>query len=985
MDVPDMKGLPRTDRVLAHPALAEARARLGPSAALALVRAALEAAREKLRGGGALATEDEVAEEARARAARWLGRRTRRVINATGVVLHTNLGRAPLSDAALSALAREGGGYVSLEVDLETGKRGGRAGFAEYALVALTGAEAALVVNNNAAAVLLALAAFAKGRPVLVSRGELVEIGGGFRVPEVLERSGARLVEVGTTNRTRVADYEQALEAHPDAAAILRVHPGNFRQLGFVERPSLPDLVKVGRERGLAVIEDLGGGAILPIPGLSGDPLVGESVAAGPDLVTFSTDKILGGPQGGVLVGKRIAVELARKDPLARALRLGRLPLVALEATLESYLAGDVGEVPAMAMARRPLAELRARAARWTAALEDAGANARLVDLASVTGGGTYPGESVPSVGLALDVADPDAFLAALRRAESPVLARIEEGAVVCDARTVLPGEEEALVRALRTVLRLAVVLAVLLVAPRARAYTVETPVTGGCHELITAAALRDARAVSPAAAPVALMTDDDQAMASDLPFSPAVDMRDLGGITILLGVRDNDLKGLLPTDLTGLAIVQGDPTMQGEHCLRSFADVEPTGTPDALAACKTYILGRIGEALVYLTPDGAPDPSARIDLTVGLAIRGSVPIPLPGFYVFMGEALHALEDGFSHSYRAPDAGAVTASLTWLHVLDNDLDEAVDGPPHTAMLDECASLDALRTVRLKRAEDASKLLLLAALGPGGKDLRLANAGAVLDEYLAYQPGCTAANGWCNAPEHAYSIELDGCSIHAGRRGGNGVGAAAVLVALGLVARRRRRRTAACVGALLATNAARAFAADATSAPTPCPPPPVERAEPTPRLGAYAAVGGALNNTAINVSLAGRLWLAQGWLIGVDVEYNPWFSIVADGAKPGALNAYMTLVHRWPPWTGAFGLRSTLHLGTSTILFDLFGVPRFSTGIYLGANLLGAEWKVGRNVSFVVDPADVAFPVPQLSGTPFGYLQYRITVGLQWGA
>jgi L-seryl-tRNA(Ser) seleniumtransferase len=323
----------------------------------------------------------------------------------------------------------------------------------EYALAKLTGAEAALVVNNNAAAVLLALAALALGRSVLVSRGELVEIGGGFRVPEVLSRSGARLVEVGTTNRTRVEDYAEALEHCPDAAAILRVHPGNFRQVGFVQRPSLPDLVALGRSRDLAVIEDLGGGALVNLPGLSGDPVVAESVAAGADLVAFSTDKILGGPQGGVLVGTRRAVDLARRDPLARALRLGRLPLVALEETLDHHLTGDLARVPAISMTLLSLAQLLARARAWVARLEEAGVKARVVELCSVTGGGTFAGEEIPSAGLAIDGSDPDALLAALRRAEPPVLARIKEGVVVCDARTVLPGEDDALLASVRSAL----------------------------------------------------------------------------------------------------------------------------------------------------------------------------------------------------------------------------------------------------------------------------------------------------------------------------------------------------------------------------------------------------------------------------------------------------------------------------------------------------------------------------------------------------
>jgi L-seryl-tRNA(Ser) seleniumtransferase len=448
-----LKGLPRTDRLLAHPGLVEVRARLGLSATTDLVRAAIQAAREKAMAGGIVAGEDDVAREVALAASRWLGRRTRRVINATGVVLHTNLGRAPLCEAATRALATEGGGYLSLEVDLATGKRGGRAAFVEYALTALTGAAAALVVNNNAAAVLLALAVFARrGSPVLVSRGELVEIGGGFRVPEVLERSGARLVEVGTTNRTRVEDYAEALSQHADTAAILRVHPGNFRQIGFVERPSLEDLVKLGRDRGIAVIEDLGGGALLEMNGLSGDPTVGQSVATGADIVTFSTDKILGGPQGGALVGTSKAVDLARKDPLARALRLGRLPLVALEATLEAYLSGDVGAIPSLAMTRRSLAELEARAKRWVLAL---GKDASVVKLASVTGGGTYAGEEIPSIGVALNMPDAEGLLARLRQGTPPVLARVLDGVVVCDARTVLPEEDDALLGALASALKI--------------------------------------------------------------------------------------------------------------------------------------------------------------------------------------------------------------------------------------------------------------------------------------------------------------------------------------------------------------------------------------------------------------------------------------------------------------------------------------------------------------------------------------------------
>jgi L-seryl-tRNA(Ser) seleniumtransferase len=450
-----MRGVPRTDRILAHPSVEAVRQRLGADVTKALVREALADVRKEIRAGAAAATEDEVAERVRARSIAWLARRTRKVVNATGVVLHTNLGRAPLGRAALAALAEQGG-YLSLEVDLATGARGGRAAFVEASLAELTGAAAALVVNNNAAAVLLALASVAAGRGVVVSRGELVEIGGGFRVPEVLARSGARLIEVGTTNRTRADDYARALDEEKEVAAILRVHPGNFRQNGFVARPSLAELVALGRARGVAVIEDLGGGALVDLGahGLGGDPLARESVAAGADLVTFSTDKILGGPQGGALVGSAQAVDRARRDPLARALRIGRLPLVALEATLAAYLASDLDAIPALAMVRRPLADVRARAAAWSAALCAAGLPAAAVDLASVAGGGTYAEEKIPSAGVLLRVQDPERWIAALRQGSPPVFARIEDGAVAFDARTVLPGEDEILLEAIRAALR---------------------------------------------------------------------------------------------------------------------------------------------------------------------------------------------------------------------------------------------------------------------------------------------------------------------------------------------------------------------------------------------------------------------------------------------------------------------------------------------------------------------------------------------------
>jgi L-seryl-tRNA(Ser) seleniumtransferase len=445
-----LRSLPKIDRVVAHPALERVRAALGAAVVTELARQAVADARERIRQGEAAPTLDAVAAQVETFARARQAQRIRRVVNATGVVLHTNLGRAPLSSEAVDALTSTAGAYVALEVDLATGKRGGRGAATERALAGLTGAEAALVVNNNAAAVLLALTAIASGKGVVVSRGELVEIGGGFRIPEVLARSGARMIEVGTTNKTRAADYARALDEEPDVAAILRVHPGNFKQTGFVERPSLEELAGLARGRGVTTIEDLGGGLLadLGLPGMSGEPLVGASVAAGMDLVCFSTDKALGGPQGGAVVGRAPLVEKLRRDPLARALRMGRLPLVALEATVLQLQRGDRDSVPALAALRRPVADIRARAARWVEALRAQGVACELVDLETMAGGGAFAQETLASAGVALEGPAED-MLARLRRGDPAVLARIEGDRVVIDARTVLPNEDGDLLRAI--------------------------------------------------------------------------------------------------------------------------------------------------------------------------------------------------------------------------------------------------------------------------------------------------------------------------------------------------------------------------------------------------------------------------------------------------------------------------------------------------------------------------------------------------------
>jgi L-seryl-tRNA(Ser) seleniumtransferase len=375
----------------------------------------------------------------------------RRVVNASGVILHTNLGRAPLSRAAVDAVAAAGAGYTNLELDLETGRRGERSALVAGLLTALFECEAALVVNNNAAAVLLALTALCKGREVIVSRGQLVEIGGSFRMPDVMRMSGARMVEVGTTNRTRAIDYEDAVTTR--TGALLRVHTSNFRVAGFTESAALADMAAVAGPRGLLLIDDLGSGAGEPI---ADEPTIAESLKHC-DIVTFSGDKLMGGPQAGIVLAAGEAgaagVRKMARHPLARAVRIDKLTLAALEATLKQRLSGRGDEIPVQRMLRISLEEVRRRAAFWSVKLEDRGVASRLIAGESAVGGGSVPGFGLPTILVALD--GPASRLAtALRRGDPPVIARIENDACCLDPRTVLRGEDETLIDAVEVAAR---------------------------------------------------------------------------------------------------------------------------------------------------------------------------------------------------------------------------------------------------------------------------------------------------------------------------------------------------------------------------------------------------------------------------------------------------------------------------------------------------------------------------------------------------
>jgi L-seryl-tRNA(Ser) seleniumtransferase len=369
--------------------------------------------------------------------------RLRHVINATGVILHTNLGRAPLSRAAVEALSAAAG-YSNLELDLDSGVRGERASLLSGLLTQLFACEAAFAVNNNAAAILLALTVLCKGREVIVSRGQQVEIGGSFRMPDVMRLSGARMVEVGTTNRTRKDDYEQAITAR--SAALLRVHTSNFRVEGFTESASLAEMAAVAHAHDLLLIDDLG----------SGEPTVAESLQHS-DVVTFSGDKLFGGPQAGIVLGRGdagiAAVKKMSRHPLARAVRIDKLTLAALEATLRQRLTGRLDEIPVERMLRASAGDVRRRAAMWSVKLEERGVPVTLVAGESAIGGGSVPGHGLPTV--LLSISGPASRLAtALRQGDPPVIARIEKDACCLDPRTVLKGEDETLIDAVEVAYR---------------------------------------------------------------------------------------------------------------------------------------------------------------------------------------------------------------------------------------------------------------------------------------------------------------------------------------------------------------------------------------------------------------------------------------------------------------------------------------------------------------------------------------------------
>lgn len=437
-----LRELPSVDVLVSSAMGMELSREFGRERTVEAVRSMLNQLREQLRAGDMVSVDPmDILAQVETQLARDFRPTLRPVINATGVIIHTNLGRAPLSDDAQQAVLEVAGQYNTLEYDLDEGKRGSRLVHAERLLTQITGAEAALVVNNNAAALVLILSALAQGKEVIISRGQLVEIGGGFRVPEVMQQSGAILREVGATNRTRAADYERAIGEN--TALLMRAHASNFKQIGFTESTPLAEMAAIAHAHDLLLVDDLGSGALLDTAayGLEHEPTPQESLTAGCDLVTFSGDKLLGGPQAGIILGKKLLIDALKKHPLARAIRADKLCLAALTATLTHYLKGETAEkIPVWRMIAMPPEQIRQTAQAWA---DQVGGT--VIPGESTIGGGSLPGETLLTFLLALDVGSADDFVARLRSFEMPIIARIADGRVLFDPRTILPRQEQAL------------------------------------------------------------------------------------------------------------------------------------------------------------------------------------------------------------------------------------------------------------------------------------------------------------------------------------------------------------------------------------------------------------------------------------------------------------------------------------------------------------------------------------------------------------
>ena len=447
----ELRQIPSVDQLIKTKPITDCISEFGRPLTLQAIRTVLEEVRLRYSEGDSIPVEEDLLIGVIDKLASWTAPTLQPVINATGVILHTNLGRAPISSSALQAIQAAASGYSSLEYQLDKGRRGSRTIHAESTLKQLTGAEGVLVVNNNASAVLLILTVMATRRKVVIARSQLVEIGGGFRIPDVMKQSGAKLFEIGTTNRVHLYDYERAIQEE-SIRMVMRAHRSNFQIIGFTSEPTLEEIVTISHQAGVPVVDDLGSGSLIDTAefGLGHEPMVQESLQAGVDLVCFSGDKLLGGPQAGIILGKLELINKLKKHPLARAIRADKLCLAALSATMLHYLKSEaLTEIPVWSMISEPLEQIKSKAGRWIEFL----GQGDLVEGKSTVGGGSLPGETLPTWLIAFSVRHPNKVLSSLREAQPPIIARLEEDRLVLDPRTVLANQEELLLSNLQMIL----------------------------------------------------------------------------------------------------------------------------------------------------------------------------------------------------------------------------------------------------------------------------------------------------------------------------------------------------------------------------------------------------------------------------------------------------------------------------------------------------------------------------------------------------
>ena len=512
-------------------------------------------------------------------------------------------------------------------------------------------------------------------------------------------------------------------------------------------------------------------------------------------------------------------------------------------------------------------------------------------------------------------------------------------------------------------------ICAAMLVSASAHAYSYESLISDGCHEGLAKDTIRAARAQYPGVVGPSATTSDDASLIAEAPFTVDDDLRDIEAFAFLAGIRDNDLKGHAPTDTTTLATVHGNPDGQREHCLRRSENDEPNGTLEVITECRAWI-----EELLDNAIDVGPDSSERTRFAIYLAYSGEVDVMLPVFYVYMGQALHAVQDSFTHMYRTGEGfEKITVAGNWIDMVDDTYDERRDGPPHITALDQCKNLDAYREARLAAARKASIAVFLAATNPAStKEERKTNVRAALDQWFGYQPGCTFDTRWCDAPENAYRpMDGAGCSVG----GGSASAIVALLAGLALFAAKRRRAASVAAAALVFAlpHVAHAQTKEAPAFETPF----------ASRWSMQTSLAASIDHPGAVIAAGARYAFDDRWVAGGDIEWNPWMSMETKTAQSGTLDVYATAIRRFRI-NDTLYLRTTAHLGASVLLFSMYGAPAGTFGPYAGLSILGVEVKTGAHTRFIFDPADVALPTPHLNGAPHSFREYRMTLGFAFG-